>query len=213
MIPLLIIISYIVVLFIVTLIYKRFSSNNREFLRKIIHIGIGPLIPIAKSLDINQSTALYFAGSISILILINYIYRLFPIIEDIDRKSFGTFFYCLSLSILIYLFWNKDPASLIAGSFIMSFGDGFAGLLGKNIKTKNWKILNQTKSVLGTFTMFLMSLIIIYSIGYLNNYELNFYYLGIALLVTILEQFSAVGIDNLIVPIISSVSFHFLTTN
>ncbi len=213
MIPLLIIISYIVVLFIVTLIYKRFSSNNREFLRKIIHIGIGPLIPIAKSLDINQSTALYFAGSISILILINYIYRLFPIIEDIDRKSFGTFFYCLSLSILIYLFWNKDPASLIAGSFIMSFGDGFAGLLGKNIKTKNWKILNQTKSVLGTFTMFLISLIIIYSIGYLNNYELNFYYLGIALLVTILEQFSAVGIDNLIVPIISSVSFHFLTTN
>tara|TARA_Y100000589_G_scaffold264918_1_gene255724 strand:- start:1200 stop:1832 length:633 start_codon:yes stop_codon:yes gene_type:complete len=210
---LLIIISYIVVLFIVTLIYKRFSSNNREFLRKIIHIGIGPLIPIAKSLDINQSTALYFAGSISILILINYIYRLFPIIEDIDRKSFGTFFYCLSLSILIYLFWNKDPASLIAGSFIMSFGDGFAGLLGKNIKTKNWKILNQTKSVLGTFTMFLISLIIIYSIGYLNNYELNFYYLGIALLVTILEQFSAVGIDNLIVPIISSVSFHFLTTN
>jgi len=213
LIPLLIIISYIVVLFIVTLIYKRFSSNNREFLRKIIHIGIGPLIPIAKSLDINQSTALYFAGSISILILINYIYRLFPIIEDIDRKSFGTFFYCLSLSILIYLFWNKDPASLIAGSFIMSFGDGFAGLLGKNIKTKNWKILNQTKSVLGTFTMFLISLIIIYSIGYLNNYELNFYYLGIALLVTILEQFSAVGIDNLIVPIISSVSFHFLTTN
>jgi len=61
------------------------------------------------------------------MVLINYSYKLFPTIEDVERKSYGTLFYCLSLFILIYLFWEKDPYALIAGFFIMTFGDGLAG--------------------------------------------------------------------------------------
>jgi len=33
---------------------------------------------------------------------------------------------------LIYLFWDKDPYALITGFFVMTFGDGLAGLIGKN---------------------------------------------------------------------------------
>ncbi len=213
MIAFFVIVSYIILLFVITIIYKKFNSNNTEFLRKIIHIGIGPLIPIAKILDINEVTALFFAGGISLLILLNYIYKLFPIIEDIDRKSFGTFFYCISLFILIFLFWENDPSSLIAGYFIMSFGDGFAGLIGKSIKSRNWFIFNQRKSIIGTTLMFCISLTVLISVGLLNNLELNINYFSIALLATILEQFSVLGIDNLIVPLASSLCFHLLITN
>ncbi len=213
MIAFFIIVSYIILLFVITSIYKNFNSNNKEFLRKIIHIGIGPLIPIAKILDINEVTALLFAGGISLLILLNYIYKIFPIIEDIDRKSFGTFFYCISLFILIFLFWDKDPASLVAGYFIMSFGDGFAGLIGKSIKSRNWIIFNQRKSIVGTTVMFCISLTVLICVGLLNNLEFNINYFSIALLATILEQFSALGIDNFIVPIASSLCFHLLITN
>ena len=104
---------------------------------------MGPLIPIAKYLEIDQTTAACFTGIVSFLILLNYVYKLFPIIEDVDRKSFGTLFYCLSLFILITIFWNRDPISLITGFFIMTFGDGFAGLIGKNFKSKYWIIFNQ----------------------------------------------------------------------
>ena len=201
---------YIVFIFLISKLFKNFYPNNQELLRKIIHIGMGPLIPLAKFLEIEQSAAQYFAGGMSILIVINYIYKLFPIIEDIDRKSFGTFFYCFSLLILISLFWEQDPLSLTAGFFIMTFGDGLAGLIGKNFKSKSWTIFNQKKSIIGTTTMFLISLLVVSVLGYQNNIDFNYYYFGIALLATLLEQISIIGIDNFSVPIITSTIFHLL---
>ncbi len=203
---------YIFIIFFISIIYKRFNPNNKEALRKIIHIGIGPLIPIAKFLDIDQTFALYFTGLISFLTFINYQSKLFPTIEDVDRKSFGTLFYCLSLFILIYIYWNKDPTSLIAGFFIMTFGDGFAGLIGKNFKSKSWFFLNQKKSLLGTMTMFITSLIVVFSLSYIQKYPLNINLVTIAFISTIIEQFSIFGVDNLIVPISAAFCFNYFIT-
>ena len=204
---------YIVFIFLISKLFKNFYPNNQELLRKIIHIGMGPLIPLAKFLEIEQNTAQYFAGSITILIVINYIYKLFPIIEDIDRKSFGTFFYCFSLLILISLFWEQDPLALTAGFFIMTFGDGLAGLIGKNYKSINWEIFNQKKSIIGTSTMFLVSFLVLFILGYTNNINFNNYYFYIAFIATLLEQVSILGIDNFSVPIITSTIFHVLISS
>ena len=206
------ILIYIFIIFFISIIYKRFNPKNKEALRKIIHIGIGPLIPLAKFLDIDQSSALYFTGLVSLLTFINYQSKLFPTIEDVDRKSYGTLFYCLSLFILIYLYWNKDPTSLIAGFFIMTFGDGFAGLIGKNFKSKSWVFLNQKKSIFGTMTMFITSLIVIFGLSYFQNYSLNINILTIAFISTIIEQFSIFGIDNFIVPISAAFCFNYFIT-
>ena len=207
------ILVYIFSVFLISIIYKRFNEDNKEALRKIIHIGIGPLIPIAQYLKIDQNSALTFTGIISILIFLNYLYKLFPSIEDVDRKSFGTLFYCLSLFFLIFLFWEKDPYSLVAGFFIMTFGDGLAGLIGKNFKSKSWLFLNQKKSLFGTITMFLTSFIVVSSVGYIqqNNFNINF--LMIAFIATALEQFSVIGIDNFIVPIGAAICFNIFVTN
>ena len=206
------ILIYIFIIFFISIIYKRFNPQNKEVLRKIIHIGIGPLIPLAKFLDIDQTSALYFTGLVSLLTFINYQSKLFPTIEDVDRKSYGTLFYCLSLFILIYLYWNKDPTSLIAGFFIMTFGDGFAGLIGKNFKSKSWVFLNQKKSIFGTMTMFITSLIVIFGLSYFQKYSLNINILTIAFISTIIEQFSIFGIDNFIVPISAAICFNYFIT-
>ena len=203
---------YIFTIFVLSIIYKKFNPNNKEALRKIIHIGIGPLIPLAKYLEINQNSAIYCTGFISLLILINYKYKLFPTIEDVERKSFGTLFYCLSLFILIVFFWDKDPDSLIAGFFIMTFGDGLAGLIGKNFDSKSWFFLEQKKSYFGTMTMFFTSLIVVLGIGYFQQYNFNLNFLTIALIATLLEQFSIFGIDNFIVPISAAICFNFFIT-
>ena len=207
------ILLYIFLIFLISIIYKRFNNANKEVLRKIIHIGIGPLIPIAQYLKIDQISALIFTGIISLFIFLNYKYKLFPTIEDVDRKSFGTLFYCISLFILIFLFWNKDPYSLITGFFIMTFGDGLAGLIGKSFNSQSWVFFKQKKSLFGTLTMFITSLIVVCALGYAerNNFNINFF--TIALIATALEQFSVLGIDNFIVPISSALCFNFLITN
>ena len=171
------------------------------------------MIPIAQFLKINQNSALIFTGIVSLMVFINYTYKLFPTIEDVERKSYGTLFYCLSLFILIYLFWDKDPYALISGFFIMTFGDGLAGLIGKSFNSKSWFFFKQKKSLNGTITMFLTSLIVVCSLGYTQQNGLNLNYLTIAFLATLLEQFSVLGIDNMIVPISSALFFNFFITN
>ena len=206
------ILIYIFIIFLISIIYKSFNPKNKEVLRKIIHIGIGPLIPFAKFLNVDQNSALYFTGLVSLITFINYKSKLFPIIEDVERKSYGTLFYCLSLFILIFLYWDKDPTALVAGFFIMTFGDGFAGLIGKNFESKSWIFLNQKKSIIGTLTMFFTSLIVVFSLGYLQRYTFNINFLTIALISTVLEQFSILGIDNFIVPISAAFFFNFFIT-
>jgi len=207
------ILLYIFSIFLISIIYKKFTEDNKEALRKIIHIGMGPLIPIAQYLQIDQNSALTFTAIISILIFLNYSYKFFPSIEDVDRKSFGTLFYCISLFILIFFFWEKDPYALMAGFFIMTFGDGLAGLIGKNLKSKNWIFLKQKKSLFGTATMFLTSLLVVCSLAYIQKYNFNINLLMIAFIATTLEQFSVIGIDNFLVPIASAIYFNIFVTN
>ncbi len=206
------ILIYIFFIFLISIIYKRFNPNNKEAIRKIIHIGIGPLIPLAKFLDIDQNSALYFTGLVSLLTYINYQSKLFPTIEDVERKSYGTLFYCLSLFILIYLYWEKDPTALIAGFFIMTFGDGFAGLVGGNFQSKSWVVFGQKKSFLGTLTMFVTSLLVVFGLGYFQKYTVSINSLTLAFFATVLEQFSILGIDNFIVPISTAFCFNYLIT-
>ena len=213
MIKFTIILLYLFFIFLISIVFKRFNEDSREIVRKIIHIGIGPLIPIALFLKIDQNSALIFTGIISLMVLINYVYKILPIIEVVDRKSYGTLFYCLSLFILISLFWNKDPFSLITGFFIMTFGDGLAALIGKSFDSRNWIFFKQKKSLFGTLTMFLTSLLVVFSLGYSQQSSFNISYFAIALLATFLEQFSVLGIDNFIVPITSALCFNFFISN
>jgi len=208
-----VILLYLFSIFFISIVFKKFIADNREIVRKIIHIGIGPLIPLALFLKIDQNSALIFTGIVSLMVLINYTYSLFPSIEDVERKSYGTLFYCLSLFILIYLFWDKNPYALISGFFIMTFGDGLAGLIGKSFNSKSWIFFKQKKSLFGTMTMFLTSLIVVCSIGYAKQNSLNLNYFTLAFFATLLEQFSILGIDNLIVPISSALCFNFFITN
>ena len=213
MIKFTVVLLYLFSIFLISIVFKKLKEDSKEIVRKIIHIGIGPLIPIAQFLKIDQNSALVFTGIVSLMVLINYTYKIFPTIEDVERKSYGTLFYCLSLFILIYIFWDKDPYALITGFFIMTFGDGLAGLIGKSFNSKSWIFFKQKKSLFGTLTMFLTSLIVICSTGYAQNNSLNLNYFTLAFFATLLEQFSVLGLDNFIVPIFSALFFNFFITS
>ena len=94
----------------------------------------------------------------------------------------------------------------------MTFGDGLAGLIGKSFNSMSWNFFKQKKSLFGTTTMFLTSLIVVCSIGYSQQNSFNLNYFTIAFFATVLEQFSILGIDNFIVPIFSALFFNFFIT-
>ncbi len=197
-----IIISWIIIIILSSIFCKYKWPNQTEFSRKIVHIGIGPLIPLALILGISKDVAISVAIIISILLFINNRFKIITAIEDVNRQSYGTVAYGLSITFLIILFWENNPNAASAGALVMSFGDGLAGLIGKNISSKKWKIWGQTKSLAGTLVMAISSFSILILLSFTVNQQFNVLpIIMITCLATSLEQVSRWGIDNLTVPI------------
>ena len=191
---------------------RQILPNQRELSRKIIHIGIGPVIPLAWWLKIETPIAIITSSVVTILLIINYRFRFISEVEDVDRKSYGTIAYATSITILLILFWNEHPEAVSAGVLMMAFADGLAGLVGRKISSPKWKILGQEKSFLGTLTMGLVGMLILYFMVQISDSPINILRIfAIASLALSLEQISPWGIDNLSVPIAVTLSWGWMT--
>ncbi|MED5165419.1 diacylglycerol/polyprenol kinase family protein [Prochlorococcus sp. MIT 1306] len=186
--------------------------NQRELSRKIVHIGTGPVIPLAWWLGIPSNWAIPMAILITIVILINHRWRLLPAIEDVNRNSYGTVAYALTITLLLIFFWPENAAAVCSGVLVMAFGDGLAGLIGRKVRSPNWLIWGQRKSIAGTLTMAVITLIILFTLSLLIDASFHplriFAVTGLAVG---LEQLSRWGIDNLTVPMGVAVAWSWMT--
>tara|TARA_Y100001968_G_scaffold316134_1_gene343550 strand:- start:5229 stop:5882 length:654 start_codon:yes stop_codon:yes gene_type:complete len=195
------IIGWLIIVFTIALICKNQFPRKKELTRKIIHIGTGPIIPIAWWYEIPKNLAFSIASMITIALVLNYQFRLLDSIENISRKSYGTIAYGISITLLILLFWPQNAEAITAGILVMAFGDGLAGVIGKEFKSKTWKVLGQTKSIAGTCSMYAMSMLVLYGISIFTGTIVSpLEIIFVASLATGLEQISIWGLDNLTVP-------------
>ncbi len=201
-IAIIIIAVWIITILLISFLCKRYYPEKEELSRKIIHIGTGPVIILAWLFNIPKNIAFFSAFFITIALGINYQFRLLPAIEDIERKSFGTIAYGISITLLLLLFWPRYASSISIGILSMAFGDGLAGLIGRSINSPKWSVLGQTKSIAGTFTMGSVVAITTATISSINSMDIQpIEIIVISLIATILEQISPWGIDNITVPI------------
>jgi len=184
-----------------SLISKRWPQQQ-ELSRKVVHIGTGFALPIAWATEIPVSLALAAAALASSLALINHRWRLLASIEDVGRFSYGTVAYGASITILLAFFWPQRADLVCAAVLTMALADGLAGLLGANFSSHRWQIFGQTKSIIGTATMALVTLLVLALL--LPNLPWHVV-IAIATSATLLEQFSWAGLDNLTVPLLVSV--------
>ncbi len=181
---------------------RKLFPEQKELSRKIVHIGTGPVIALAWVFQVPAELAIPIASFITITLIINHQLKLLPALEDVNRKSFGTIAYGLSITFLLIFLWPENAAAVSAGVLVMSFGDGLAGLIGRQLRSPNWLIFNQRKSLAGTLTMGLTGafvLMLIRSISETSIYPLPL--IAIVCLAVLLEQIGPWGIDNLTVPI------------
>lgn len=192
----------------------RYNPTSSELARKVVHIGSGNVILIAWWLQIPAwigIAASILAGAIALL---SYYLPILPGINSVGRKSFGTFFYAISIGILIAWFWPLHQFQYAAiGILVMTWGDGLAGLIGQNFGQHPYEVWGMRKSWEGTTAMavtsYIVSSLILLSVqGNIGSTWLV--PLAIALVATTLESFSKLGIDNLTVPLASAAIGYFL---
>ena len=185
---------------------RRRWPDQREWSRKVVHIGTGPVVLLAWWLGIAREVALPAALVVTLATGLNHRFRLLPAVEDVGRHSYGTIAYGGSIAILLALFWPQQPLAVAAGVLVMAIGDGMAGLLGPQIRSPRWRLFGQNKSLGGTAAMAIGSalvLVLLQLIGQragISTPALPTLML-LALIATGLEQLSGYGIDNLSVPI------------
>ncbi len=194
---------------------KRFTQADAELVRKVVHIGSGNVILLAWWLEIPayiSITASIFAG---IVTLLSYIFPLLPGINSVGRQSLGTFFYAVSIGILVAYFWHlQQPQYAALGVLVMTWGDGLAALIGQRFGQHKYKVWGLQKSWEGSLAMAVASYIVssLILLGVQGNiWQTWIVSLIVAVVATGLEAFSIFGIDNLTVPLGSAALCLWLT--
>lgn len=199
---------------IVTILYilitmtiaKIFEKKGKEISRKFIHIMLGNWWILAM---IFFDNVIYASIEPILFIILNYISYKKDIIkvmerDDKEEKTLGTVYYAISLFIIVIITYGilNNPKLGIVPIFIMAYGDGLAAVMGKLIKSKEYKIGNSKKTIAGSLTMFIVSTIIIAVYLICTNTQLwiiKSIIMGIIL--TVIEAISIKGTDNLTIPI------------
>jgi len=185
---------------------RRRWPQQKEWSRKVVHIGTGAVVLLAWVFGIPRDFALGAAALVTVGTALNHRFRLLPAVEDVGRQSYGTIAYGSSITILLALFWPQQPLPVAAGVLVMACGDGLAGLVGPQINSPRWRLFGQTKSLAGTSAMALTSwLVLALLIGVAQATGTSAPNLVaaavIAFAATGLEQLSGFGLDNLSVPL------------
>lgn len=190
-------------------------STNTELARKVVHIGTGNVILVAWWLQIPAWVGISASIIASIIALLSYYIPFLPGINSVGRKSLGTFFYAVSIGILVAWFWPLEQFQYAAlGILVMAWGDGLAGVIGQRFGQHPYEVWGMKKSWEGSLTMLLVSyvvssLILLSVQG--NVWQTWVVSLAIAFVATSLEAFSKLGIDNLTVPLGSAAVGFFLS--
>ncbi|MBS3749021.1 MAG: phosphatidate cytidylyltransferase [Candidatus Thermoplasmatota archaeon] len=188
--------------------------KHPETSRKVLHIMVGNiafLLPIFVS---REMMAFVAAGP---FIFLTFLMSPYTPIKSIRGKTssaghgMGLVYYAITWTVLAYLFFDYMIVIAI-GIFAMSYGDGFASLVGVKYGRHKYNIAGDEKSFIGTIAMFFSTFVaMIVAIVYYNIVQgtgFHFTFISVGFLAlfaaagAIVEGFTPKGLDNLTVPFV-----------
>lgn len=197
---------YIVLVFITSKLIAKFVKNKeKEITRKYIHIMLSNIWFISMHFFTNFLVAALLPMAFIIINAISYKYNIIKIMEREDKsEGYGTIYYAISLTILsLVTFYIDNPIIALPGILIMGYGDGLAAVVGKNIKSKEYKVMGGKKTIAGSMAMFIVSfLVTLTTFIYIGMSGVLLKSLIIALISTVIEAISIKGLDNITVPLL-----------
>jgi dolichol kinase len=202
---------YVAILLIIS---EKLLVKYPMFGRKFLHIMTGNIAFLLPIFQTREIMAFLAAGP---FILFTLLMSPYSPIKSIKAKTssaghgMGLVYYSVTWTILAYVFFDYKVVIAI-GILAMSYGDGFASLIGSKYGKKKYNIYKDKKSYMGSISMFTFSIIvfIIALIFYEINIDLDVIFVLIitALSSTIAEMLTPKGLDNLSVPFIASIYFY-----
>lgn len=186
---------------------KFLEKKGEEASRKFVHIMLSNIWFLYLIFIDSLAWAWILPALFVIINSLSYKFKIFKSIEREENDGFGTVYYAISILLIsIFTYKSGNPLIGLPGILVMGYGDGFAAIIGKKVKSKQYKIGKSAKSVAGSITMLVVSLVICMIIfGILNIDYFWIKAIGVAVFATVLEAVSVKGLDNITVPIVVTI--------
>ena len=208
--------TYIYV-FLLILISEKVLNKYPSFSRKFTHIMVGNIIFLLPIFTGREVMTFLVAFPILILLFLMTEYSPIKIKNSITSSghSLGLFYYAISWTVLAFFFYDQ-PYIIAVGIAAMSYGDGFASLIGQKFGKHKYTIFGDTKSIEGSLAMFFVLIVMLcvclsYYVYIIGGYPLNILNLYaivvISAIATIVEGISPKGLDNLTVCFVSVILY------
>ena len=201
---------YVAILLIIT---EKLLNKYPEASRKVLHILVGNVAFLLPIFETKEIMAFIAAGP---FILFTFLMSPYTPIKKIRGRTsaaghgMGLVYYSITWTILAYLFFDNMVVIAI-GILAMSYGDGFASIIGLKFGKKKYKIFGDEKSYIGSFAMVIFTFITTIIALLYYNISITFYVLlvlaFIALISSIVEGLTPKGLDNITVPYGTSAFF------
>lgn len=181
--------------------------------RKLIHIGVSNWYFFALIFMRNPNDIWFTIIPPVSFIILNYLSYKTNLIKSMERNgkgNLGTVYYPISLFVLVLSTFLivENPYIGLLGVMIMGYGDGLAAVIGKKYGKKD---IGNDKSLIGVVTMFTVSLIVSsLIIGFREGIGFIWIAVVIALAASLIEYLTPKGLDNLSVPMGTSLIYYLL---
>ncbi len=139
-----------------------------------------------------------------IVVLISHKYHIFKSIHSVKRITKGEILYPLGIGICAFL--EPTPWVFTAAILHLALADGVAAIVGVHYgKKTSYKLISHGKSLVGSAAFFITSFAIFVSASFLvsDNALPHLYgwFLWSALVLTLVENVSWYGLDDITVPV------------
>ncbi len=202
---------YIYVFFLIIVSEK--IVNKGLLSRKMLHIGVGNILFILPLFDTRWVMTFLAAAPFIVLTFLMSPYSPLKTVSKTSSKghSLGLFYYAISWTVLAFLFFQRLEV-IAVGIVAMSYGDGFASIVGSRFGKKKFNICGDEKSLEGSVTMFAVTMItIIVVLVYYGGMPEPLYLLPLVpLAATFFEGITPKGLDNLTVSLSAAILYYFL---
>jgi phytol kinase len=176
-----------------------------ELKRKLVHITVTAFVAFWPW--IMSWKAIQLIGIAMVLVLlVNRQIKILHYLGGIRQQTYGDVFLALAITTTALL---TDVKIFFAVAMLnVALADGLAAIIGTKFGA-NWKykVFGQTKSVIGSMTFWTVSVCVLgggllaaYNLLDFNNYALLL--LILPPILTLVENFAALGTDNLAIPIV-----------
>lgn len=198
--------------FAVIFLAKFLARFGKEASRKTVHILVCNWWLLAMYYFDSPLWAAVVPACFVIINYLSYRYKIFDVMERSEGKGdLGTVYYAISLLILALVTFapGQNPLVGAAGILIMGYGDGLAALVGKRFPIGRYRIFGSTKSMAGNLTMLTVSFIVLALLQLASGAGLGLWLpvFAVALIATLVEAATPLGLDNLTVPLLTALSY------